>query len=315
MNQPTSTVLVSAASWEADGVLALTLADPRVSPLPEWSAGAHVDLHLPSGLVRQFSLCGDPVDPSYRIAVQLDPASRGGSREVHETQLLGRELQISLPRNNFQLLPAERYLFLAGGIGITPLVPMLRSIEAAGTPWHLVYGARTLSAMPFRDELSARCGGTLELLPEDTCGRPDVQSLVRELTPGTAIYCCGPTGLLDAAEAAVRDNPTVLDLHVERFTATAQPAPRKGTFEVELRRQGVVLEVPPHRSILQVVREVLPDVDYSCEEGVCGTCETAVLEGTPEHRDSVLTAAERSAGEVMMICVGRSSSPRLVLDL
>ena len=111
------------------------------------------------------------------------------------------------------------------------------------------------------------------------------------------------------------DNPTALDLHVERFTATAQPAPKKGTFEVELRRQCVVLVVPPHRSILQVVREVLPDVDYSCEEGVCGTCETSVLEGIPEHRDSVLTAAERSAGEVMMICVGRSSSPRLVLDL
>lgn len=315
MNSQVNKVLVSAARWEAAGVIGLTLVDPDGDRLPDWSPGAHVDLHLPSGLVRQYSLCGDPASPWYEVAIALDASSRGGSREVHGTQLLGRELEISKPRNNFALDPAEHLLFLAGGIGITPMLPMLRAVEQAGTSWRLVYGGRELSCMPFRDEVAARRGGTVDLLPEDRCGRPDLEELFRDLPAGSRVYCCGPAGMLAAAEVAVRDCQPAIDLRMERFTPVPRPATGKGGFEVELRRQGLVLPVPANRTVLQVVREVLPDVDYSCEEGVCGTCETTVLDGVPEHRDSVLTAAERSSGATMMICVSRSRSPRLVLDL
>lgn len=308
-------VQVTASSPVADDVVALTLTDADGDPLPRWTAGAHVDLHLPSGLVRSYSLCGDPAAPTYLLAVQRDPCSRGGSREVHDAGLLGRYLKITGPRNTFALEPAGSLLFVAGGIGITPIVSMVRAAEAAGTPWRLVYAGRRLTAMPFREELSGRAGGTVTLLPEDTDGRPDLDALLREVPAGAGVYCCGPAGMLAAAEQAARRAPGNLALHVERFAPVPPPTVAKGGFEVELRRSGITRQVPPTSTLLQVVRDALPEVDFSCEEGVCGTCETSVLEGRPDHRDSVLSSQERASNTVMMICVGRSLSPRLVLDL
>ncbi|WP_290059222.1 PDR/VanB family oxidoreductase [Amycolatopsis solani] len=295
-------LLVETKEEVADGVVRLTLRAPGGAPLPPWEPGAHVDLELPGG-VRQYSLCGRPEDTSaYQVAVLREPAGRGGAAYVHDELRPGHEVEVSLPRNHFPLVPAERYLFIAGGVGITPILPML----ARATEWQLVYGGRTRSSMAFTGDL-ARYGDRVTLHPQDEVGLLDLAGLPVE--PGTAVYCCGPEPLLAAVEALGFD-----DLHVERFTAKPDDGARTA-FEVELAGSGRVLAVPADRSILDVVGEAGVTVLSSCREGTCGTCETGVLGGTPDHRDTVLTEAEREEGEVMMLCVSRARSPRLVLDL
>jgi ferredoxin-NADP reductase len=320
MNQPTFSLLVRQATWEAEDVLSLCLVDPNGVELPEWEPGAHLDVVLPSGLVRQYSLCGDPAERhSYTIAVLKEQAGRGGSREIHETPLVGRTLTARGPRNHFRLVDAPDYLFVAGGVGITPILAMVRQVSRSAANWRLVYGGRSRRSMAFTDELVRLGADRVELVPQDERGLLDVDAIVGAAGPPTAVYCCGPEGLIRAVEQRCAG----VDLHVERFTggtATATPLvpadPQTAdSFEVELRRTGRTLTVPADRSILDVVREVAPDVLWSCEEGYCGTCETKVLEGTPEHRDTLLTEREREESETMMICVGRSRSPRLVLDL
>ncbi len=303
----------------ADGVVRLTLRNPDGQPLPAWEPGAHVDLVLTQDLVRQYSLCGDPQDSSaWQVAVLREQSGRGGSRHVHDTLTEGRSVRVRGPRNHFPLVDAKRYLFLAGGIGITPILPMIAQIAAAGREWQLVYGGRTRSSMAFRDELETRYPGHVEIRPQDECGLLDLPTLLAE--PGkdaadTAIYCCGPEPLLLAVEQRCTDRPAGA-LHVERF------APKTGAtggpheaFEVELAQSGTVLEVPAGRSVLDIVEESGVPVLSSCQEGTCGTCETTVLAGQPDHRDSVLTEEERDTGDAMMICVSRSCTPRLVLDL
>lgn len=317
-------LLVAQTTWEAAGVLSLQLAAPDLSPLPAWTPGAHLDVVLPSGRVRQYSLCGDPLDfCRYRIAVRLDEHSRGGSQEIHETQLVGRTLRVRGPRNHFELEPAPGYLFLAGGIGITPLLPMAREAGRRGLPWLLAYGGRTASSMPFLTELAALPGGQVEVVAQDVHGVLDLAALVGSTTADTAVYACGPEPMLQAAQAAVSSCRPARSLHLERFAAAASvdlaPPTRagadQGDFEVELRRSARTVVVPADRSVLAVVREVVPDVLYSCEEGFCGACETSVLDGEPDHRDSILSEEERSTSATMMICVSRSRSRRLVLDL
>lgn len=333
-------MVVRQARWEADGVISLQLAAADGSPVPAWTPGAHIDLVLPSGLVRQYSLCGDPADrSSLTVAVLHEPHGRGGSREIHETQLVGRTIGVRGPRNHFRLRAADEYLLIAGGIGVTPLLAMVRHIDAEGAAWRLVYGGRTRASMAFLPEL-ARYGGAVTLVPQDEAGLPDLHSLLDATSPGTEVYCCGPEGLLRAVEAAgaARGIP----VHVERF---GTPAPKPGgpggdaaparaltgaaarpvttppaaeassTFRVELRRTGITVDVDPDRTILQAVREHLPEVISSCEEGFCGACETRVIDGIPDHRDQVLDSVERESNETMMICVGRSCSKLLVLDL
>ncbi|MFE0651712.1 PDR/VanB family oxidoreductase [Streptomyces sp. NPDC059534] len=294
---------------EAEGVRGLLLADPEGAELAPWEPGAHLQVTLPSGTVRHYSLCGDPADRSvYRLGVLREPAGRGGSEEVHTAVGEGTLLGVRGPFQRFPLVPAERYLFVAGGIGITPLLPMIRSLPPGS--WSLLYGGRSLASMAYREELSALPGVTL--VPRDTAGPPDLDAALAGLPAGTAVYCCGPEGLLRAVEDRWPG-----PLHTERFGAAGpEPAPSGGGgFEVELRRSGRTLRVEPGRSLLDAVREVLPGVAYSCEEGWCGTCETKVLAGTPEHHDSVLGADERASGATMMICVGRSRGARLTLDL
>ncbi|MFB7236939.1 PDR/VanB family oxidoreductase [Streptomyces sp. NPDC056269] len=308
----TARLTVRAVVPEAEGVLGLVLADPAGAELAPWEPGAHLEVTLPSGAVRHYSLCGDPADRStYRLGVLRERDGRGGSEEVHTAVGAGTILGVRGPFNRFPLVPAERYLFIAGGIGITPLLPMLRSLPPGS--WSLLYGGRSLPGMAYREELAALPGVTL--VPQDTAGLPDLDGVLAGLPAGTAVYCCGPEGLLRAVEERWSG-----PLHTERFGAApaAAPGADPGTgdgFEVELRRSGRTVRVAPDRTLLDAVREVVPGVAYSCEEGFCGTCETKVLAGTPEHHDSVLGEDEKASGTTMMICVGRSRGGRLVLDL
>jgi ferredoxin-NADP reductase len=298
--EPVRELTVVRAEPEAEGVLGITLADPGGGPLPEWEPGAHIDVELPSGMVRSYSLCGRPGDrDTYRIAVLRVADGRGGSEELHTTRLVSRRLTVRGPRNQFPLVPAPRYVFIAGGIGITPILSMVRELaERPGAPyWSLFYGGRSLDTMAFRAELAALRGGEVTLWPQDSHGLPELDRALTGLPPDTVVYCCGPEGLLDAVRSRTERLLPPGALHLERFRPTARtnPPSADGGFEVELRRTGVTLRVPTNRSLLDVVREVVPEVPYSCEQGICGTCETKVIEGTPDHHDMLLTDAERGS--------------------
>ena len=301
----------------ADGVVVLTLREVADQPLPAWTPGAHVDLLLGEavpGPVRQYSLCGDPADHHvWRIGVLREPEGRT-SAHVHDSLRTGDVVRVRGPRNNFPLAPSPRYLFVAGGIGITPLLPMVAAAEAAGAEWRLVYGGRRRGSMAFLDEL-ARYGDRVSVRPQDETGLLDLDELLGAPQEGTRVYCCGPEPLLAAVEERCAAWPAG-SLHVERFTARPLTEPvLAGAFEVELAQSELTLTVPPDRSVLEVVEEAGIAVLSSCAEGTCGTCETAVLEGEPDHRDSVLTDEEKLGNDCMMICVSRSCSERLVLDL
>ncbi|MFE6286890.1 PDR/VanB family oxidoreductase [Streptomyces sp. NPDC057877] len=295
----------------ADGVLALVLRQPGGGPLPGWEPGAHIDVLLAPGLERQFSLCGDPADRyRWRIAVLREPDGRGGSAYAHTKVRQGTRLRVRGPRNHFALEPAPRYRFVAGGIGITPILPMLTAAERAGAEWTLLYGGRTRASMAFTEELS-RYGERVALRPRDQAGPLDLGPVTTGLPEGTLVYCCGPGGLLDAM--AERCPPGAL--RVERFHPARRQEGHGGEFEVVLARTGRTVTVPADVSVLDAVRAVGVAVLYSCAEGTCGTCETDVVEGAVDHRDSVLTPDERAAGDTMMICVSRCRGRRLVLDL
>ncbi|WP_257015243.1 PDR/VanB family oxidoreductase [Rhodococcus sp. ACS1] len=297
-------------------VVALELCPTDGSQLPPWSPGAHVDLVLPSGLTRQYSLCGNPSRlDTYHIAVHRVANGRGGSMEVHEHLLPGALVGIRPPRNRFPLVNAEKYVFVAGGIGITPISAMVREIEARGLPWRLVYGGRSLDRMAFTDDLTALGSDRVELVPQDDAGFPDLRAVVRDAPTGAAVYCCGPAPMLAAIEHEVSATRDDIELRIERFVAPDEPQGERQAFELELRRSGVTVTVPADRSILDVVIDAIGDVEFSCEQGICGACETKVLAGRPEHHDELLSPEERAEGATMMICVGRSKTPRLVLDL
>jgi ferredoxin-NADP reductase len=295
----------------ADGVLALTLRHPLGEELPAWEPGAHIDVLLGPDLERQYSLCGDPADRStWRIGVLREAEGRGGSAYVHRELSQGDKVRVRGPRNNFALRPAPRYRFIAGGIGITPILPMLAAAEAAGAEWTLLYGGRTRNSMAFTEELTAY-GDRVTVAPQDESGLLDLGSVLGDVPEGTLVYCCGPGPLLDAVEERCPGGV----LHVERFQPKEQETGPDSEFEVVLERTGKTLTVPVGVSVLDTVRDAGVEVLYSCTEGTCGTCETDVLEGTPDHRDSVLTDEEREAGETMLICVSRCQGRRLVLDL
>ncbi|MEU2235289.1 PDR/VanB family oxidoreductase [Streptomyces vietnamensis] len=298
-------VLVTGRTTPAEGVVELRL---EGAGLPAWQPGAHIDLVLPSGLVRQYSLCGDPAaTDTYTVATRLIEDGRGGSREVHEQLHEGVEIEIRGPRNRFPLVDSPAYVFVAGGIGITPVLPMLRAAEAAGADWRLVYCGRSRTTMPYLAEVERLGGERVTVVAEDESGFPDLEFLGR-LPVETAVYCCGPDGLMDAVGAAVPEGRAP---RLERFTAAATTG---GTaFEVELRRSGRTLTVAADQSLLSAVREELPGITYSCQQGFCGTCQQRVLEGEIDHRDELLTDEERD--DSMLICVSRCAGKRLVLDL
>ncbi|GAA1947953.1 PDR/VanB family oxidoreductase [Nocardioides panacihumi] len=313
--EQTFTVVVRAVEEAADGVRTLWLARDDEGALPGWEPGAHIDLLLADGLERQYSLCGDPADLSaWRVAVLREPESRGGSAYVHERLAAGDTLQVRGPRNEFPLEGAERHLFIAGGIGITPLLPMIAALHARGADWRIVYGGRQRVSMAFLGELE-QYDDRVTLWPQDELGLIDLPGLLDEPRTGTRVYCCGPGVLIDAVEAACAAWPAG-SLHVERFRPKdgALDGPTT-TFEVHLEASDLTLTVPADRSIAEVVEEAGVEIFTSCREGTCGTCETGVLKGVPDHRDSLLTEDEKAENDVMMICCSRSKTPLLVLDL
>ena len=299
----------------AEGVVVLYLRDPDGADLPAWTAGAHVDLRLPGELTRQYSLCGDPVERDvWRIGVLREPESRGGSAHVHEELVEGAEVEVRGPRNHFPLVAAPRYVFVAGGIGITPILPMITAADAAGATWELHYGGRSRRSMAFLESLE-RLSGHLTVHPQDEVGLIDLDAILGTPRPDTLVYCCGPEPLLQAVEQRCADWPEG-SLHLERFAPKDVGEPvLTGAFEVELSLSGLSLTVPPEKSVLQVVEEAAVSVLSSCTEGTCGTCETTVLAGQVDHRDSLLTPAEQAANDTMFICVSRAACPKLVLEL
>jgi len=310
-------VRLAARTPLADGVVALWLVPAGPAHLPPWTPGAHIDVRLPGGLVRQYSLCGTPASLlGWRVAVLLEPDGRGGSDLVHHTLAEGDELTVSPPRNHFELHNAAAYLFIAGGIGITPILPMIAEAERLGRPWRLAYAGRSRATMAFLDQLG-RYGDKVTLWPGDEAGRMDLAALLATVAPGTGVYCCGPAALLsDVAQQCDALGLPEGTLHVERFTPSDDAASHAGdSFEVELASSGQVIAVEDGQSALSALRAAGIEVLSSCEEGTCGTCETGVLAGTPDHRDTVLTTAEQAACDLMMVCVSRSKTPRLVLDL
>ncbi|MGB3483866.1 MAG: PDR/VanB family oxidoreductase [Mycobacterium sp.] len=303
----------------ADGVVGLTLRGVD-DELPKWTPGAHIDVVLPSGRCRQYSLCGPVTSADYEIAVRYEAGGRGGSREVHKSLVPGSVVEISAPRNRFPLERAESYLFVAGGIGITPILPMIEAVDGLGLEWRLVYCGRSRATMPFCDELELY-DDRVQLWPDDERGQLDVPALVGTAVaaePGVAVYTCGPGPLIEAMDRAVRDVGAA-PLRYERFVAApvAEPAPggvAASACEVQLGVDGPVIAVREDQSILQAVLDAGADVLFSCEEGSCGSCQTTVLAGEVDHRDDLLTEAER-ADRQMLICVSRGTQGRLVLDI
>lgn len=299
----------------AEGVVQLSLCDKSGADLPHWSAGAHIDLFV-NGLTRQYSLCGDPRDRKHwQVAILDVEDGRGGSRYIHEQVQVDSVVRVRGPRNHFVLQPSPKYLFIAGGIGITPILAMIAEAEQRGAQWRLLYGGRTAASMAFVNRVSAY-GDRVVVWPQDRDGLLDLEAELGSPLEDTLVYCCGPEPLLAAVEARCSTWPTS-SLHLERFKKREQEESELALefFEVELRQSELVLQIPPDRSIIEVVEAADVDVFSSCLEGVCGSCETAVIEGVPDHRDSVLSAEDRAKNNYMMICVSRSRSARLVLDL
>ncbi|MGY1805807.1 PDR/VanB family oxidoreductase [Blastococcus sp. SYSU D00669] len=302
---------VVAMRVESRGVLSLELADPQRRLLPAWTPGAHIDVGLPDH-VRQYSLCGDPADRRrYRVAVLREPESGGGSAYVHEVLRPGDVVEVGGPRNHFHLDDATEYAFVAGGIGITPLLPMIRAVDASGLPWTLSYGGRSLASMAFLDELAAH-GDRVRLYPADDTPVIDLEAALGPPRPGVGVYACGPEGLLRALEERCAEWPAGT-LHLERFKA--RPRDVEGDdqpFDVVVASTGQKLTVPADRTCFDVLDDAGFAVPNACRDGVCGSCETKVLAGEPDHRDSLLPADHTAS---LMVCVSRARGGELVLDL
>ncbi|WP_433802251.1 PDR/VanB family oxidoreductase [Actinomycetospora sp. CA-084318] len=300
---------------EADGVVCLTLAHPDGRDLPAWTAGAHVDLTLDEGVVRQYSLSSDPAErATWRLGILREPAGRGGSEYVCTKLDVGDLVEVSEPRNHFELEPAARYLFVAGGIGITPILTMIARARATGADWSLLYGGRTRSSMAFLDDLAVH-GDRVTVVPQDEQGLLPLADVLGAIGPDTAVYACGPEPMLAAVETHVVDRSA---LHLERFTPKlVETEGPDEAFEVEFATSGLTATVPAEASILDVAEELGLPVDFSCREGTCGSCETPILGGRAEHRDSVLDDAEQAENTCLMICVSRAERgcARLRLEL
>ncbi len=316
---------VTQMTWEAEGVLSLRLSRIESNdPLPEWTPGAHIDIYVPDGSTRQYSLCGDPNDrSSWQIAVLREQQSKGGSQFLHETLRVGDRLLVTRPKNHFNLEAATHHTLIAGGIWITPMMAMAEQLAREAKPFSLTYGARSTAAIAFRQRLAA-LGGRVTLLAEDVDGRPDLDALVRSTPEGGLIYVCGPLPLLRAVEAAA-EAVHGADQDLVRFElfSTAGVERKEGpaealdgsTYELVLASSGHTLRLQPDANILDVVLALGIEVENDCRDGICGSCITPVLAGTVDHRDLVLTKREQAAMDQMLICCSRPTSERLELQL
>lgn len=308
-------VLVHERLEVADGVMALSLMPvPGGEMLPPWEPGAHIDVVIDDSVTRQYSLCGDPLDRgNYRIAILRVADGRGGSQLLHDIAAPGQVLTIRSPRNHFELVPSDSYLFVAGGIGITPILAMIDSVERRGAEWKLLYGGRTRNSMAFIDELAAY-GNRVDIRPQDEFGHLDLVGALADTPEETVVYSCGPEPLLTALEAACLQHGRA-EPHSERFSPKTIEGASNNQFEVRLERSDRTLVVPAGISVLESLEFAGMAPAFTCREGTCGTCETAVLSGRVDHRDSILSEAEKAANDTMMICVSRCYGSRLVLDL
>jgi len=314
-------VRVRAVTYEAEGILGFELVPmPPLKELPAFSAGAHIDLHLPNGLIRSYSLLNAPHERHrYVIAVNKDANSRGGSRYLHEVLRAGDTLAVGAPRNNFPLdESAPLNVFIAGGIGITPLLGMIARSQALATPWKLYYAARTRRHAAFLDTLHGwHNDPNVELrlhFDQEPDGQMmDLAAVVKDLPAGAHVYCCGPLPMLSAYEQATAGLPPER-VHMEYFAAK-DAAATEGGFTVELARSGKSVQVRAGQTILDSLLDIGVEPPYSCQEGVCGTCEVRVLSGIPDHRDLVLSAAEKAANDRILVCCSGAKSAKLVLDL
>jgi ferredoxin-NADP reductase len=314
-NAPTFDVRVKSITYEAEDVISLDLRPVGPETLPPFTAGAHIELHLRNGQPRNYSLANAQTESHrYYVTVQNDPASRGGSRFIHEQVRAGDILTISPPRNNFSLVEdAAESVLIAGGIGITPIWCMVQRLVALGRKWRMFYAVRSRGRAAFLQELLALDQVHAHFDDESGGTFLDLDAIVRDAAPGSHFYCCGPLPMLAAFERATAGVPAER-VHVEYFSAK-EPIDASGGFEVVLARSGRTVFVPEHSTILDALLASGVEAGHSCLEGVCGTCETKVLEGIPDHRDVVLTAQERASNRTMMICCSGSKSGRLVLDL
>ncbi|WP_310961319.1 PDR/VanB family oxidoreductase [Nocardioides terrisoli] len=308
---------VNGLNWEAEGVLSVRLTDPSGEALPTWEPGAHLALHLPNGIVREFSLCSDPEDRTgWTVAVLREPSSRGGSAYVHVELRPGDLITVDGPRNNFQLEPAARYVLVAGGIGITPILAMARDLERRGADWSMLYAGRSAATMAFVDELEKLGTAHLRIHADDEAGGPPNLSEVLEgVDADTLVYCCGPEPLLKGVEEGLADAGC---LRLERFKAPDPVAPPEGgdqPFEIVCAGSGRRVAVPVGTTALDALDQAGFDMPSSCTEGICGTCETKVLSGIVDHRDFLLSDSEKEAQNTMFICVSRALTPELTLDI
>jgi ferredoxin-NADP reductase len=288
---------------------------PDGQPLPAYTPGAHVDLHLPNGLIRNYSLIeAEPDACVYTVGIKRDPASRGGSRYIHHDLHVGATVTISSPRNNFPLREdAAHTVLLAGGIGITPIWCMVQRLQRLGKSWKLYYSCRSRTDMAFIEALERMPSAQLHFDDENAGRFLDIAAIVGEAPRDAHLYCCGPAPMMQAFEAATADWPHE-QVHTEYFVPKQPPA-RTGGFTVQLARSGTEYFIPEGETILNVLLDAGVDVDYSCELGICGACEQRVIEGVPEHRDSILSEEEQAGNKRVMICCAGSKTERLVLDL
>ncbi|WP_084533220.1 PDR/VanB family oxidoreductase [Nocardia fusca] len=310
------TLRVQQKTWEADGVISITFADPSGAQLPAWEPGAHLALHLPNGLVREYSLCSDPSDRScWTVAVLRTPDSRGGSTHIHDLLPVGGLLEVEGPRQNFALDTAARHILVAGGIGITPILSMVRTLHRDGANWTLLYTGRSRSTMAFLDEIDSLPADRVTIHADDAAaGRyPDLAGLLGDIDADTVAYCCGPEALMAACRDALPDPG---QLRIERFKAPEPIATGEDTaFDVILAGSGRRIPVGPEVSVLSALQNAGVPVESSCTEGICGTCEVGVVKGDVEHRDFLLSPEEQQTGGTMFVCVSRCRSAELVLDL
>ena len=313
-------VRLKSISFETGDISSFILVAPDGSRLPLLTAGAHIDLHLGGGLIRSYSLLNDPSERHrYVIAVKREPEGRGGSAAIHDHLKVGDILSISQPRNNFPFHEEVQHsVFIAGGIGITPILSMARRASALGRDWELHYVTRTRAHAAFLAELEqlrSRSNGKLHVVHDQESGAVmvDIAKLVADAPPDAHLYCCGPLQMLDAFERAAKSRPAGTT-HVEYFIAREAPS-TAGGFEVRLARSNRTVAIEPGKTILDALLDAGVPVAYSCSEGICGTCEAVVIEGIPDHRDLYLSDEEKAANRQIMICCSGSKSPVLVLDL
>ena len=304
--------------WEAEGIISLRFTDPMGGTLPVWKPGAHLSLQLANGLAREYSLCSDPTDTSgWTVAVLKVPDSRGGSKSIHEELRVGSIVTVDGPKNNFAIEPSAHYVFVAGGIGITPIISMVREVASAGASWSLLYTGRSRSSMAFLDEIASLPASHVTIHADDEANGkfPDLVAAVGSISADTLVYVCGPEPLMNAVAGSMADES---QLRIERFKApevVVDPNAEENSFDVICQSSGERVTVGPDTSVLDALQDAGLDMPSSCTEGICGTCEVGVIRGDVDHRDFLLSPAEQTANKTMFICVSRCRSAELVLDI